>query len=105
MAGAGVLHFVIPQVYERIVPKWLGHDQAVVRLSGVAEIACGALLASRRTKRLGAWLTTATLVAVYPANVQMAVEAGIPNDAGEWAIWLRLPLQIPLIRWALRHTR
>lgn len=105
MAGAGVMHFVIPHVYESIVPRWLGHEREVVRWSGVAELACGALVAVPRTKRVGAWLTTATLVAVYPANVQMAVVAGVPTDVAGWAAWLRLPLQLPLIRWAWRHTR
>ena len=104
MTGAGVLHFAIPGFYERIVPKWLGHERAVVQWSGVAELLCGALVAMPRTKRLGAWLTVVTLVAVYPANVQMAVEAGIPADVEGWVAWVRLPLQLPMIRWAHRHT-
>ena len=68
-------------------------------------ILCGALVAVRRTKRLGAWFTVVTLIAVYPANIQMAVDAGAPADAEGWAAWVRLPLQFPMIRWAHRHTR
>lgn len=104
MAGAGAMHFIVPGVYEKIVPRWLGHERAVVRWSGVAEALCGALLALPRTKRAGAWLTVVTLLAVYPANVQMAIEAGVPRDALGLGTWLRLPLQVPLIGWAYRHT-
>jgi uncharacterized membrane protein len=105
MIGAGITHFVAPGFYERIVPKWFGHEKVTVRLSGVAELLCGALVAVPRTKRLGAWATVVVLVVVYPANIQMAVEAAKPSNAEEWVAWLRLPLQLPLIRWAYRHTR
>lgn len=98
------MHFLVPGVYEKIVPRWLGHEQAVVRWSGVAEALCGALLALPRTKRLGAWLTVVTFLAVYPANIQMAIDTGVPQDAFGLGTWLRLPLQLPLIRWAYRHT-
>ena len=47
----------------------------------------------------------ATLVAVYPANLQMAVDVGRPREVTEWAVWLRLPLQFPLITWAHHQTR
>ncbi len=105
MIGAGVTHFVAPGFYERIVPKWFGHEQATVRWSGVAELLCGALVAMPATKRLGAWLTVIVMLVVYPANIQMAVDAGQPSNAEDWVAWLRLPLQLPLIRWAYRHTR
>lgn len=108
MVGAGVLHFVIPDTYARIVPRALGDARAVVLASGVAEIVAGALLARRRTSRLGAWCTVAVLVAVFPANVQMALDAR-PRGQG-WTpsalvAWLRLPLQVPLVLWALSHAR
>ncbi len=105
MLGAGTLHFVVPGAYERIVPRWLGNPRAWVYGSGVLELAGGALLALPRTRRAGAWLTAATIVAVYPANVQMAIDAGMPRDALGWVAWLRLPLQLPLLAWALKHTR
>ena len=105
MAGAGVMHFVAPGFYEKIVPRWIGHEKAVVAWSGVAELLCGALLAVPRTRRLGAWLTVVSLLAVYPANIQMAVDAGRPTDAEELVVWLRLPFQLPMLAWAHRHTR
>ncbi len=105
MVGAGVLHFVVPGAYERIVPRWLGHPRAWVYGSGLVEMASGALLAVPRSRRAGAALAAATIVAVYPANVQMAIDAGVPHDLAGWAAWLRLPLQIPLFRWAMKHAR
>ncbi len=101
----GVLHFVVPAPFEKIVPRWLSHPRLWVGISGVAELVSGALLAGRRTRRLGGYVAAATIVAVYPANVQMALDAGMPDDAMGWFSWLRLPLQLPLIRWALRQTR
>ena len=113
MASAGVTHFVAPGAYERIVPRWAGDPRRVVMLSGAAEIACGALLSSRRTGRIGGALTAAVLVAVFPANVQMALDAGTERQAvpdmpvGRFrAVALgRLPLQVPLVGWALRVAK
>ena len=105
MAGAGVTHFVAPGFYARVVPRWIGHEKAVVAWSGVAELLCGALVAVPRTRRLGAWLSLVLLVVVYPANIDMAVRAGRPHDAESWAAWIRLPLQLPMWRWAYRNTR
>ncbi|MGH9113066.1 MAG: DoxX family protein [Acidimicrobiales bacterium] len=59
MAGSGIMHFLVPGRYERIVPRWLGDPRRVVVASGVAELACGALLFSRRTANAGGWLTAA----------------------------------------------
>jgi uncharacterized membrane protein len=104
MIVAGILHFVVPGFYERIVPRRLGNRRAVVYWSGVAEVLCGTLVALPRTKRLGAWLTLVVLVAVYPANIQMAIDAGRPVDAFTAGVWLRLPLQVPLWAWAYRRA-
>jgi len=101
---------VAPGPYRSIVPAPL-RDQAVavVALSGVCELVCVALLARPRTRRLGALATAALLVAVFPANVQMALDSGrglAPSSLiGAALAWLRLPLQLPLILWALsfRH--
>jgi uncharacterized membrane protein len=113
MVGAGATHFVAPAAYERIVPRWAGDGRRVVLVSGAAEIACGGLLFSRRMGRVGGWLTAALLVAVFPANVQMALDAGTEHQAvpdmpvGRFrSIALaRLPLQLPLIGWAIRVAR
>jgi uncharacterized membrane protein len=110
VGGSGVLHLVIPAPYRRLVPAPLAQWRSeLVALSGVAEIGCATLLLTRRTRRLGALATAALLVAVFPANVQMAIDGGYPgapfpaNNAV--AAWLRLPLQVPLVLWALSLRR
>lgn len=109
MAGAGVAHFVAPGPYEQIVPRALGAAGRWVRLSGMAEIGCAVLLLPARTRRAGAWFTAAVLVAVFPANVKMALDGGIAGygfPLGSPVVaWLRLPLQIPLLTWAVSVAR
>ncbi len=59
MGGAGVTHFTNPDFYDEIVPSWApGSRRFWVQASGVAELACTALLVSPKTRRLGGWLTT-----------------------------------------------
>lgn len=107
MVGAGVLHFTAPRAYEPLIPPALGTPRAWVYGSGVAEAVAGVLLALPRTRRVGAWAVAAVLVGVLPGNVQMALE---PHPAGGLAAnpvlaWLRVPLQVPLVLWALSYTR
>jgi uncharacterized membrane protein len=109
MVAAGILHFVIPTSYQRIVPRLLGHARALVAVSGLVEILAGVLLSIPRTRRVGAWLTLVLLVVVWPANIQMALDggvagAGFPANSALLS-WLRVPLQLPLFAWAYRQTR
>lgn len=105
VAGSGTLHFLRPGFYRRIVPDPPGHAAAVVAISGAAEIACAGLLIAPRTRRVGALATALLFVSVFPANVKMAVDGGyadMPFPANNAvAAWLRLPLQLPLVLWAL----
>ncbi len=106
---AGVAHFVVPRSYQRIVPRILGDPAFWVRWSGVAEIGCAGLVAYPRTRRIGAWAAAALFVAVFPANVQMALDGGIAGASfplgSPLVAWARLPLQIPLVVWARRVAR
>ena len=95
---AGAAHFVVPRSYERIVPRVFGDPLFWVRWSGVAEIVCAGLVAHPRTRRVGAWAAAGLFVAVFPANVKMALDGGVPGGLA----WARLPLQIPLVVWAYR---
>ncbi len=104
---AGVLHFVIPRVYESIVPDYLPWHRGLVYASGVAEIAGGAGLLHPRTRRVAGWWSVATLLGVFPANVHMALHperyAKVPG--GHRGLLARLPLQGALIAWARAAAR
>lgn len=105
------MHFVVTSSYEQIVPRALvpGNARTIVLLSGAAEMTAGALLTRSRTRRLGAWLAAGLFVVVFPANVKMALDGGISGEGfplgSPVVAWLRLPLQIPLVWWALSLTR
>jgi uncharacterized membrane protein len=103
LVGAGVSHFVVPDFYDAIVPRPLpGPVRRWTELSGVAELACAAIVARKSTRRTGAALAAVLFVIVFPANVQMALDYRTrpPRDRG--VAYGRLPLQLPLIAWALR---
>ncbi len=108
---AGVLHFVVPELYVQIIPPVFPAALALVYLSGLAEIAVGIGLLVPRTRRHAAWATVALLVAIFPANVYMATHGvvikGVPGggDPSNVVRWGRLPVQAVLILWALWYTR
>jgi uncharacterized membrane protein len=103
--GAGTLHFLRPDVYERIVPRYLPAHRELVLLSGAAEIAGAVAVAHPRTSRAaGVWLA-AVLAAVFPANVEMALHPERYTPIPPALLWARLPLQPLLVVWALRATR
>lgn len=104
----GTWHFVRPHGFESIVPRFLGNPAIWVQASGVAELACATALVARPTRRAGAIATAVLFVLVFPANVQMALDSGrADHDLMHSPIvaWARLPLQIPLIAWALYIAR
>ena len=91
---AGAMHFVIPRSYEAIMPPYLPYHREAVIVSGVAEIVGGVALIPRRTRRFARWWLLALLVAVFPANVYVAVEAvDVDGQPGGIYPWLRLPFQ------------
>jgi uncharacterized membrane protein len=101
--AAGSLHFLKPRIYEAIVPDALKeHRREVVFASGVAELAGGAGVLHPRTRRAAGWWLIATLVAIFPANVHMAVHAGRYRQFPRWALYARLPLQGVCIAWVYR---
>ena len=93
-------------MYEKIVPPQLGHAPELVAISGIAEIAGGLGLMIPRTRRAAGFGLIALLVAVWPANIFMAVEANhFASVAPAWVLWARVPLQIVLIWWVERISR
>lgn len=96
---AGLNHFRQPQIYRAIMPPCLPNHDALVALSGVAEISLGALVLVPRFARHAGWGLQALLVAVFPANLHMARNPQRYRPIPAWLLWLRLPLQALLIRW------
>lgn len=99
---AGTMHFLIPRFYEETIPDKLSPwRRELVVWSGVAEILGGLGVMVPKARRLASWWSVATLVAVFPANVHMALHPEryrIPG--GKAALYLRLPLQAAVIAWA-----
>lgn len=106
LLGAGVMHFVDPWFFVQIMPSYLPWHWELVYVSGVIEIVLGVALLVPVTQRLAAWGAIALFVAVFPANVHMAlanVQFDPPPAMGQpssTAAWGRLPLQLVLIAWA-----
>ena len=97
--GAGLLHFLKPEPYESIMPGQLPAHRELVYASGVAEILGGAGVLSRRTAPWAGWWLIATMLAVFPANVTMAVDAERFRSVPEPLLWARLPLQALIVFW------
>ena len=91
---AGVMHFVIPKQYEAIVPSSLRRWRTeLVVASGIAEAAGGVMVLPHATRRFARWWLLATLAAVYPANIEMALRPERYPKIPPAALWARLPLQ------------
>jgi uncharacterized membrane protein len=107
MVTVGVLHFVKPAEFAAIVPSYLPAPFALVYISGIAEIAGGLGLILERTRRAAGWGLIALYIAVFPANINKAVNHLSLGDQPVPPIflWLRLPLQAVFIAWAHWYTR
>jgi uncharacterized membrane protein len=103
LAASAVTHFAKPRPYDALIPRALpGSPRAWTYASGLAEFGVAAAVAHPRTRRAGGLAAAALFAAVFPANVKMAVDwrrRPLPQRAIAYA---RLPLQAPLIWWALR---
>ncbi|MER7624535.1 hypothetical protein [Streptomyces sp. NPDC126503] len=106
LIGAGAAHLAAPRPFDALVPRSLpGSPRTWTRLSGIAEIAVGAAVAAPRTRRTGALAAAVLFVAVFPANVKMAYDWRHRPAPLRAAALARLPLQAPLVLWALRVHR
>jgi len=103
--GAGVNHFLAQEFYTRMMPPYLPWHLFLVYLSGLAEITLGGLLLVPRVKHLAAWGLIALLIAVFPANIHMAVHPDLFPEIGAAMLSARLPVQAFLIAWAYAYTR
>jgi uncharacterized membrane protein len=94
---AGGMHFLRPRDYQAIMPDYIPAHRELVYASGVAEILGGAGILHERTRRPAAWWMIATLVAVFPANLHMALNPDRYSRIPRVLLWLRLPFQVLFI--------
>jgi uncharacterized membrane protein len=102
---AGINHFRDPDFYRSIMPPYLPWHDLLVEVSGVCEVVLGLLLVVPRYTVPIAWGIIALLIAVFPANIHMAMNPQRYPDIHAAFLWIRLPLQGVLIAWAYWFTR
>src|SRR5262245_61375979 len=104
----GVLHLVRPDLYRPMMPPYLPAHDFLIRLSGVGELVLGLLVIDPVVRVWAAWGLIALLIAVFPANVHIALHnvpvLGATEGAGVMN-WVRLPFQLVLIAWAWWYTQ
>src|SRR4051812_10790449 len=104
--ASGAVHLVRPQTFEPLMPAAVPAHREVIYVSGVAELLCAAGLLHPRTRKLAGWTSAALLVGVFPGNLKMAADAMRTRNTTFKAVSLaRLPLQVPLIRAAVKVAR
>ena len=107
MIAMGIGHFTATVFFLRAMPPWLPWHLELVYLSGVCEIAGGLGLLIPRLRVAAAWGLVALFIAVFPANIYVAVN-GVqltPEPVAPWVWWARLPFQALFIAWAWWMTR
>jgi len=101
----GLNHFINPEFYEAILPDYISADREVVYVSGVAEMVAALMTLHPRTRRPGGYFLIAVLIAIFPANVHMAINAEKYPRLPEAALWARLPFQALFVYWAHKVAR
>ena len=101
---AGLNHFRVPDFYVKMVPPYLPFPVFLVYLSGALEIMLGGALLFPRYRRKAAWGLIVLLLAVFPANIHMAVNPQLFPAYRPAALWARLPLQAVFVLWAFWNT-
>ena len=102
---AGANHFISTEFYLKIMPPVLPWHAFLVYLSGIFEIVLGLLLLLPRFTKIAAWGLILLLIAVFPANIYMAINPALFPEFSSTMLYLRLPLQFVLIAWTFWFTR
>ncbi|WP_107040322.1 DoxX family protein [Brumimicrobium mesophilum] len=100
---AGILHFIKPKPYARIIPKYIPYPKMMVYISGFFELIFGIGLLFEITRSYAAIGLILLLIAVFPANIYMAKRMYQKQSKNAWIAYLRLPLQFVLIYWAFLY--
>ena len=96
---AGVNHFVHPQAYLKMIPPYVPFPRAMNVISGAAEMLGGIAVLVPRLRRAAGWSLIALLIAVFPANLHVALHGWDGVKIPAWILWARLPLQVALVAW------
>ncbi|HEY1793890.1 MAG TPA: DoxX family membrane protein [Opitutaceae bacterium] len=98
--GAGLNHFRVPAVYAAMIPPWLPWPDGLNLIAGACEVLGGIGVLVPRTRIAAGWGLAALLVAVFPANLHVALVGSMPGSSLSRALlWLRLPFQAVLVAW------
>lgn len=106
MVAVGIDHFAQPDFFVRIVPAWLPAPLWLVWISGFFEVLGGVGMLVPRVRRQASWGLIALYVAVFPANINMALHPELGQGIATWLLYARLPLQpifVALVWWAGRE--
>ena len=105
---AGTLHFLSAESYLPIMPPFLPYHMPLIYISGFFEVVLGIVILRPSYRKVGCYGLIALLIAVFPANIYMAVTNGSTVGDHEWlplAAWFRLPWQFLMIAWAYWHSK
>jgi uncharacterized membrane protein len=102
---AGINHFISPDFYTKMMPSYLPLHLELVFISGVIEMHLGIALLFQQTRIYAAWGIIFLLIAVFPANINMAIHAEEQFDFSKTALYIRLPIQFLLMAWAWIYTK
>jgi uncharacterized membrane protein len=104
--ASGTVHLVRPETFMPLMPRAVPAHREVIYASGVAELVCAVGMLHPRTRRLAGLASAALLVGVFPGNLKMALDAMKTKNTTFKAVSLaRLPLQLPMVRAALKAAR
>lgn len=103
--AAGINHFISPEVYISMMPQWLPAHATLNQVSGAAEIAGGIGILHPITRKAAAYGLILLLVAVFPANIHIAINGWPEMNIPQWILVARLPFQLLFIAWILFSIR
>lgn len=102
---AGIMHFVRPKMYLRILPSYLPGHKLLVIISGVAEIIIGIAICFSATKNLAIYAIIVMLTFFLPAHFHMLFNKKASMGIAKWVLIARIPLQFALMFWAYWYLR